>query len=65
MGRFKKDSHIKRSMGMRVFTIGDIRSWEPCYDPDKYLPEDWAGSALDMLANYSKEIVKLAGEYQP
>ena len=50
---------------MRVFTIGDIRSWEPCYDPDKYLPEDWAGSALDMLANYSKEIVKLAGEYQP
>jgi hypothetical protein len=34
---------------MKLFTIADIRSWEPCYDPSRYLPEDWTGTALDML----------------
>ena len=33
----------------RTFTIQDIRSWEPCYDPARYLPEDWQGTALDIL----------------
>ena len=30
-------------------TINDIRNLEPCYDPAKYLPEDWTGAALDIL----------------
>jgi len=34
---------------MKTFTIADIRSWKPCYDPSRYLPEDWSGTALDML----------------
>ena len=34
---------------MKTFTIEDIRSWEPCYDPAKHLPEDWEGTALDIL----------------
>jgi hypothetical protein len=34
---------------MKTFTIEDIRSWEPCYDPSKHLPEGWSGTALDIL----------------
>lgn len=35
---------------MKEFTIADIRSWEtPCYDPNKYIPEDWKGTAIDIL----------------
>jgi hypothetical protein len=34
---------------MNTFTIADIRSLNPCYDPAKYLPEDWTGTALDIL----------------
>ena len=29
--------------------MGDIRNESPCYDPAKYLPEDWSGTALDIL----------------
>ena len=29
--------------------IEDIRKHEPCYDPTKYLPDDWEGDALDIL----------------
>lgn len=29
--------------------INDIRKHSPCYDPTKYLPEDWEGTALDIL----------------
>ena len=35
---------------MNAFTIGDIRRLGPCYDPSRYLPEDWSGTALDILA---------------
>jgi hypothetical protein len=28
---------------MKTFTINDIRNWGPCYDPNRYLPEDWQG----------------------
>ena len=35
---------------MKTFTIGDIRQLKPCYDPSRYLPEDWSGTALDILA---------------
>lgn len=32
-----------------VFTIDDIRNLRPCYDPSRYLAEDWTGTALDVL----------------
>ena len=38
---------------MKVFTIADVRSWKPCYDPSRHLPEDWTGTALDMLEHLS------------
>jgi hypothetical protein len=47
---------------MNIFTIADIRKLEPCYDPvtgcdqegelvhpGGFLPEDWQGTALDIL----------------
>ena len=34
---------------MKTFTIADIRSWSPCYDPSRHLPEAWSGNALDIL----------------
>lgn len=34
---------------MKQFTIKDIRSWDPCYDPNLYLQEDWKGTVLDIL----------------
>jgi len=34
---------------MKKFTINDIRSWKPCYDPSEHLPESWQGTALDIL----------------
>lgn len=37
-------------MMLPVFTIANIRSWNPCYDPTRYLPEGWQGTALDILA---------------
>ena len=36
-------------MLLPVFTIDDIRSWAPCYDPARYLHEGWQGTALDIL----------------
>lgn len=34
---------------MKTITIEDIRALEPCYDPGRYLPEDWTGTVLDIL----------------
>ena len=36
---------------MRTYTIDDIRALKPapCYDPSRYLAEDWSGTLLDML----------------
>jgi hypothetical protein len=34
---------------MKTFTIKDLRKWRPCYDPNKFFPEDWKGTALDIL----------------
>ncbi len=34
---------------LNKITIDDIRSFEPCYDPEKYIPEDWTGTAVDIL----------------
>ncbi len=30
-------------------TIEDIREHDPCYDPIQFLPENWTGTALDIL----------------
>lgn len=32
-----------------VFSIATIRSWSPCYDPNRFLPETWEGTVVDML----------------
>ena len=34
---------------MKQFTIKDIRKFGPCYDPIKYIPEDFKGTAIDIL----------------
>ena len=36
---------------MKRFTIEDIRSWKPCYDPARHLVDDWSGIVLDILAH--------------
>ena len=39
----------KEYIMLPVFTIDDIRGFGPCYDPSRYLAEDWTGTALDVL----------------
>jgi hypothetical protein len=34
---------------MKRFTTADIRKWNPCYDPSRYLAETWQGTAIDIL----------------
>jgi hypothetical protein len=34
---------------MDKITIKDIRALEPCYDPSKYLSENWTGTVEDIL----------------
>ena len=34
---------------MTKFTMADLRSVYPCYDPTKFLPEDWTGTLDDLL----------------
>lgn len=34
---------------MKTITINDIRDWDPCYDPSRYLPKEWSGTAVDIL----------------
>ena len=34
---------------MKSQTISDLRKHGPCYDPDRYLPENWQGTAVDLL----------------
>jgi hypothetical protein len=36
---------------LKRVNIHDIRSWQPCYDPNRHLPEDWTGDVLDILGN--------------
>lgn len=42
---------VGKKSGLKYFDVKDIRSWESCYDPSKYLKEDWRGTALDILKN--------------
>lgn len=34
---------------MKRFTVKDIEGWGPCYSPNKFIPEDWSGTVLDIL----------------
>jgi hypothetical protein len=34
---------------MKTFTIDHIRSWNPCYNLIKHLPERWSGTVIDIL----------------
>ena len=36
-------------MNLPIKTLADIRKLAPCYDPARYAPEDWRGTALDVL----------------
>ena len=38
-----------KKSGLAYFSIADIRAWEPCYDPKRYIPEDWRGTSVDVL----------------
>lgn len=40
---------IEKKTGLYYFGLKEIRSWKPCYDPSKYLPENWQGTAIDIL----------------
>ncbi len=43
------------SGNLPVKTFGDILALGPCYDPSRYLPEDWEGTALDILRVDARE----------
>jgi len=34
-----------------TLTIATIREMRPCYNPNRYLPEDWSGNILHILEN--------------
>jgi hypothetical protein len=34
---------------MKKITLQEIRDLRPCYDPAKFLPENWTGTVLDVL----------------
>ena len=34
---------------MKIITVDMVRSWGPCYNPTEIVPEDWEGTALDVL----------------
>ena len=34
---------------MKQITLQEIRELNPCYDPAKFLPEDWTGTVVDIL----------------
>lgn len=38
-----------RKRRMKRFNYQDIVSWSPCYEPNRYLPENWEGTAVDIL----------------
>lgn len=35
---------------MKVLTMETLRSFKPCYDPIRYLPENWSGTILDIVS---------------
>jgi hypothetical protein len=49
LGYLDCEQEMKTPEEMATFTITDIRSWKPCYDPCRHLPEDWSGTVIDLL----------------
>jgi hypothetical protein len=41
--------NVGNKTGLRYFGIEDIRGFGPCYDPVKFVPESWRGTAIDIL----------------
>jgi len=39
----------EKKINLPIKTINDIRKLGPCYDPSRHAPEDWTGTALDVL----------------
>src|SRR4051812_34299604 len=37
--------------GLKYFDMVTLREWGPCYDPSRYLPEAFRGTAIDILEN--------------
>lgn len=37
------------SKALKVFTYKDIKSWDPCYNPSKYIDKNWKGTIIDIL----------------
>jgi hypothetical protein len=37
-------------MSQQIYTIENLRSLNPCYDPSRYLPENWEGTLMDILS---------------
>ena len=42
-------SKTPEEMAGKHFTIQDIRIWNPCYDPERHLPENWSGTVANIL----------------
>lgn len=38
-----------KKTGLKYFTYEHIKSWDPCYDPVKYISKDFKGTAIDIL----------------
>jgi hypothetical protein len=36
---------------MKTVTLETLRSFNPCYDPIEWFPEDWSGTALDIVSD--------------
>lgn len=45
----KKRETIMSTGMSKTYSISDMRDLEPCYDPGRYLPDDWTGTVLDVL----------------
>ena len=40
---------IGKKSGLKYFSYQDIQDFKPCYDPVKYIPTTWRGTAIDIL----------------
>ena len=51
MWLFKNNHYLchLNTLTMTKITLQQIRDFNPCYDPAKYLPENWIGTAIDIL----------------
>ena len=40
---------MQRKPKLVKFSIEDVRSWHPCYDPSRYAANAWTGTVVDVL----------------